>query len=258
MSRIFNFISRLASLLIIGGAGVIIYSATNSTPAKQQAVAETETARQELLPPPPAIEIQQRLPPEKPAVWKKILNYLDGPCHPALESFLQAYDYRELRSSVVPIIKDENTGEMNLGAICDIFDYLSHWRYIDDPAGENMITPATTTWRLRAGDCDDLACVQSAANHIVGGIVRVTFGSNEQSAHAWCEVSLGLISRQEVENYLRIRYQIPAKTPICYREDTAGFIWLNLDWTATHPGGPYFQASHGATYYPCENRCETF
>ena len=257
MSTVFSILSRLATVIIICAACLFLFSINCHEGRTSTLTAVEEVVN--FLPPPPPITVPAILAtPVKYSAWQKVLSFIEGPCHPVLESFISAFNYRELRSYVIPVIKEENSGEFNLGAICDVFDFLSTWKYIDDPAGVNVITPATTTWGLRAGDCDDLSCCQSAAVTTIGGVTRVIFASNADSAHAWCEVCLGSLSRSDAENYLRARYHLSSDVSLFFREDERGLLWLNLDWTADHPGGANYRATTGAIYYPTENRCETF
>lgn len=257
MSTVFTFLSRLASLIVICTAGLAIYNICRTPDVPEQAGFEEEAVV--LLPPPPLIVTPPILAQKtEPSLWEKALSYLNGPCHPILPSFIHAFNYRELRSSVIPVVKDENSGDFNLGAACDVFDFLQTWKYIDDPAADDIVSPATVTWKLRAGDCDDKACCLGAALTCIGAITRISFATNNNIAHAWCEICLGNLSRERVEGYLRARYQLPPQTNICFREDSRGLLWLNLDWSADYPGGPYFQAVSGALYFPSEGRCETF
>ena len=42
------------------------------------------------------------------------------------------------------------------------------------------------------------------------------------------------------------------------RTDKDGNKWLNLDWFANHPGGKYFDYTHGTTFYIIQEYCNDF
>jgi len=82
----------------------------------------------------------------------------------------------------------------------------------------------------------------------IGGSPRVILASNTGGGHAYTEVYLGpdKSNLESATKYICKRYNCKG---IAYRVSNEGGqtrYWLNLDWWAKHPGGPYYQ-NDGAT-----------
>ena len=61
--------------------------------------------------------------------------------------------------------------------------------------------------------------------------------------------------KQELIQFLNKRYGRFYKNKIAvhFSLDDVGDYWLNLDWTAKHPGGKYYKSDHETIYYPTQN-----
>lgn len=149
-------------------------------------------------------------------------------------------------------------GKYNIGQVCEIFKYLyNKWRYVNDPIGSDYVARASESISQThfSGDCDDFAVLMASCILAIGGNVRINIASNEQSCHAFCELNISNLknSSDEVMDDDDISSGIAEKFPnvnidrLYYRVDNDG-KWLNLDWTASYPGGKYFNYSTCESY----------
>lgn len=205
------------------------------------------------LPPPPVVPAP-RLPREESRVWKGLGNFLS--CGQMGRKVFKACDYQPHRAQVLQAIQPANAGNFNLGQICDIYDYLRHWVYVNDPHGKEHFAPASQSWKIRRGDCDDFAIAMASALYAIGGYPRVVFAKNDREGHAFTEVCLGLMPEREIVEYLAARYQLEPGTSFFLTRDQNANIYLNLDWNAPYPGGPYFKATSKAYFYLSDQTCE--
>jgi len=145
----------------------------------------------------------------------------------------------------------EYPGEYNIGQICSIYEYIrGEWRYVSDPSGQEYFAYASESIENGlVGDCDDFAILMAATIEAIGGGSRVILASGPEGAHAYAEVYVG---PEEAELTQKILQDLANKyyTRINYQVDSGGRVWLNLDWTATHPGGPFFEGTIVDRIYP--------
>ena len=162
-----------------------------------------------------------------------------------------AIDYWDpiTRSFAMNCISPYHSGNYSIDQICDIWDTcMKRWVYVSDPAGGVAFnpTPASETIAMGVrGDCDDFAALVAASVEAIGGRTRVIIAHSQdwQSLHAYAEVWLGKLDEdgiQSIADYIATRYWLLLPTEIYYWRDANGDIWLNLDWSARHPGGPYW------------------
>ncbi len=114
----------------------------------------------------------------------------------------------------------------------------SRWNYVNDPKGKEYIARATESLIHFSGDCDDHAILMAACVRSVGGTPRLI----HTGGHIYPEVLIGNKTDLEAINYLvkEILFQKESKNKeLHYHIDERGQIWLNLDYTATYPGGPF-------------------
>lgn len=114
----------------------------------------------------------------------------------------------------------------------------NHWNYVNDPKGREYIALATESLIHFSGDCDDHAILMAACIRAVGGTPRLI----HTKGHIYPEILIGDKSDLEKVNFL-IREKLfkneSKNKEIHYHIDERGFIWLNLDYTALFPGGPF-------------------
>lgn len=114
----------------------------------------------------------------------------------------------------------------------------SRWNYVDDPRQQEYFAPAPESAQLLAGDCDDHAILMASAVLAIGGAPRLVL----TTGHLYPELCIG--NRRDLEqiNYLIRKQLFPGESrgqDIHYHEDENGRVWINMDYTARYPGGPF-------------------
>jgi len=162
-----------------------------------------------------------------------------------------------VRNYAVNLVK-KYPGVYNVPQICSIwYDLKENWRYVSDPRGQDYFAPANETIKVGlAGDCDDFAILMASLIEAIGGGARVAFTLNaKQGNHAYCEVFIGN-TEQEKERACASILVHPKVSPyilVNWHESKKSGYWLNLDWSADYPGGPFFEASQLIFIYPNGN-----
>lgn len=114
----------------------------------------------------------------------------------------------------------------------------NRWNYVNDPKGREYIASASESLQHFSGDCDDHAILMAAAIRAVGGTPRII----HTGGHLYPEMLVGSKADLETANYL-IKEVLFAQESrgkeVHYHIDERGQVWLNLDYTATYPGGPF-------------------
>jgi hypothetical protein len=114
----------------------------------------------------------------------------------------------------------------------------NRWNYVDDPKGRDYIASAVESLQHFSGDCDDHAILMAAAIRSIGGTPRII----HTGGHLYPEMLIGNKADLETANYLIKEVLFPEESrgkEIHYHIDERKQIWLNLDYTATYPGGPF-------------------
>jgi len=114
----------------------------------------------------------------------------------------------------------------------------SRWNYVSDPKGKDYIARATESLRYLSGDCDDHSILMASCVRAIGGTQRLI----HTGGHIYPEILIGDRNDLETINYLikKVLFVQESKgKQIHYHIDERGQIWLNLDYTATYPGGPF-------------------
>lgn len=114
----------------------------------------------------------------------------------------------------------------------------SRWYYVSDPKGQDYIATATESLQYLSGDCDDHSILMAACIKSIGGTMRLI----HTKGHIYPELYIGTKKDLEEMNYAikKILFPLESKNrPINYHIDERGNIWLNLDYTAKYPGGPF-------------------
>ena len=118
----------------------------------------------------------------------------------------------------------------------------AHWRYVSDPQGGEYFARASESVGLLAGDCDDHAILMAACIKAIGGEARLV----RTSGHIYPEFKVGGNKDLERAAYL-IRKELfmreVGEAPLYYHTDADGGIWLNMDYTRSHPGGEVLDES---------------
>lgn len=114
----------------------------------------------------------------------------------------------------------------------------SRWNYVSDPKGHDYIAKATESVQYLSGDCDDHSVFMAACIKSIGGTMRLI----HTKGHIYPELLIGTKKDLEHINYAIKKVLFPNESkgkPINYHIDERGNIWLNLDYTAKYPGGPF-------------------
>jgi hypothetical protein len=117
-------------------------------------------------------------------------------------------------------------------------DIRNRWAYVNDPRNAEYIASADESLQHFAGDCDDHAILMAACIRAIGGTPRII----HTGGHLYPEMLVGKKADLEIANYLIKQFLFAEESrgrEVHYHEDEYGQIWLNLDYTATYPGGPF-------------------
>ncbi|MGV1011971.1 MAG: transglutaminase [Flavobacterium sp.] len=116
----------------------------------------------------------------------------------------------------------------------------NNWNYVSDPKGKEYIASASESVRYLSGDCDDHSILMAAAVKSIGGTPRLI----HTDGHIYPEILIGKRADMETMNYLIKKVLFPKESngkTIHYHIDERGNVWLNLDYTAKYPGGPFMK-----------------
>jgi len=118
-----------------------------------------------------------------------------------------------------------------------LFRYINtHFKYVQDTRrDEYFATARETILNGLGGDCDDHSILMAACLQSIGAQCRIVL----IQGHAYPELSCG--SKEDFEamkQAIITLFPRPAVKEIYYHE-MKGSYWINLDYTARHPGGPY-------------------
>lgn len=114
----------------------------------------------------------------------------------------------------------------------------NRWNYVNDPKGKEYIAYASESLQHFSGDCDDHAILMSALVRAIGGTPRII----HTGGHLYPEMLIGNRADFENINYLikEVLFKEESRgKEVHYHIDERGQIWLNLDYTAKYPGGPF-------------------
>lgn len=117
----------------------------------------------------------------------------------------------------------------------------NRWNYVNDPKGREYIASASESLQHLSGDCDDHAILMSAAVRAIGGTPRII----HTGGHLYPEMLIGTKADLEIVNYLIKEVLFTEESrgkEVHYHIDERGQVWLNLDYTASYPGGPFMSA----------------
>lgn len=114
----------------------------------------------------------------------------------------------------------------------------NRWNYVNDPVGREYIARASESLQHFSGDCDDHAILMAACIRAIGGTPRLI----HTGGHIYPEMLIGTKADLELA-ILLIKDNLFVKESsgkqIHYHFDERGQYWLNLDYTAKYPGGPF-------------------
>jgi hypothetical protein len=120
-----------------------------------------------------------------------------------------------------------------------VFKEINHrWNYVNDPKEGDYIATASESLLYFSGDCDDHSILMAAAIRAIGGTPRLI----HTKGHIYPEILIGSLVDLEKVNYLIKNVLFEKEShdkQLYYHVDERNQVWLNLDYTATYPGGPF-------------------
>jgi hypothetical protein len=151
-----------------------------------------------------------------------------------------------------------NAGPYKVEQVARLWTYVrERWRYVNDPQGNEYFARASETIENQfTGDCDDFGILMMSMITAIGGEARLVMMDGPRGGHAYAEAcvhqSPDTVRRRLSKHYRRVR----RVESIHYRPAKDCAVWLNLDWNAGVPGGPYEPESWAVAIYP-DGRTET-
>lgn len=152
-------------------------------------------------------------------------------------------------------------GAFHVGQVAAIWsDVRGRWSYVNDPRGDEYFARASETIdNEMVGDCDDFAILLVAMVEAIGADARVVMSDGERGGHAYAEVCVPGEPERVVSDlqahYRRQRSRTRVRE-VHYRTDGTCRVWLNLDWSAEVPGGPYGREDWAVAIHP-DGKTET-
>lgn len=143
-------------------------------------------------------------------------------------------------------------GKFNFRQVCEIFNYCyKNWSYVNDPKNDEYVARASESIAASlCGDCDDFAVLMASCIIAVGGEAAITTAYYGDRGHAYAEVNIEGMDTDEIVGILKENYPHAPIDEIAVRKDQYG-VWLNLDWQANYPGGPYWKSDRAYVYVKC-------
>jgi hypothetical protein len=150
-------------------------------------------------------------------------------------------------------------GPFHVEQVAEIWNAVRKgWRYVNDPEGQDYFATASETIdNGYIGDCDDFAITLASMVLAIGGKARVVVMDGPKGGHAYSEACVQG-EPTKVATALRKHYKARWKSylaghkvpsEIAFRSSAECPIWLNLDWNAVVPGGPYETESWAVAIY---------
>lgn len=114
----------------------------------------------------------------------------------------------------------------------------NRWHYVNDPKEGDYIATASESLLYFSGDCDDHSILMAATIRSIGGTPRLI----HTKGHIYPEILIGTRNDLDKINYLIknvLFVDESHKKELHYHIDERNQVWLNLDYTAKYPGGPF-------------------
>lgn len=164
----------------------------------------------------------------------KIINAVDF-TNPKVRNFALHATTKHFRD-----VKGFNENRKMIQCFAVFKEIKNNWNYVNDPKGREYIAYASESLQHFSGDCDDHAVLMAACIKAIGGTPRII----HTGGHLYPEMLIGNKSDLETAIYLikEVLFVNESKDKeIHYHIDERGNIWLNLDYTAKYPGGPFMK-----------------
>lgn len=118
-----------------------------------------------------------------------------------------------------------------------LFKYINtHFNYVPDAQrDEYFATPKETILNGLGGDCDDHSILMASTLMSIGAKCRLVV----IEGHMYPELYVGDKEQYEIMQQAIIQLFRGVNVEKIYYHENNGEYWINLDYTARHPGGPY-------------------
>jgi hypothetical protein len=165
-------------------------------------------------------------------------------------SISQAIDYLNptVHNFALQQVQRSSSGAYTIAQICDVWQSINRqWTYVSDPPNFDYWTSASDSINNGLkGNCADYATLNAAVIESIGGAARVVTACapGGSPCHAYAEVYLDNTQSelQAAANEICSRYHCNTIHSHPYLDSKGNTEhWLNLDWQANYPGGPFFQ-----------------
>lgn len=114
----------------------------------------------------------------------------------------------------------------------------SRWNYVNDPKTDEYFANASESLTYFSGDCDDHAILMAATIKSIGGTMRLI----HTGRHMYPELLIGKAKDLEQVVYIiknELFKNLTKGKVLFIHRDEDDKIWLNMDYTAHYPGGPF-------------------
>jgi len=118
-----------------------------------------------------------------------------------------------------------------------LFKYInSHFKYVSDSErDEYFATPRETILNGLGGDCDDHSILMVSTMQAIGAHCRMVLTEGHLYPELFCGDEKNF---EKIYTAIMNLFSREVKGNIYYHEED-GAYWINLDYSARHPGGPY-------------------
>ncbi len=113
-----------------------------------------------------------------------------------------------------------------------------NWKYVNDPRNTDYYSAPIESIGLLAGDCDDYSILMASSVMAVGGEARIIISES----HMYTEVKVGTMDDlDKVSEAVRTLFPDEVNGGKIHYHETNGELWMNFDYTASYPGGPFLE-----------------
>jgi len=170
-------------------------------------------------------------------------SFFDGPLTKTVKSLQSKVEYKDsvVRNFAVQHSLDYfDEYHMKYGSmvrLLSLFKYInSNFKYVSDSErDEYFATPRETILNGMGGDCDDHTLLMVSCLKAIGGHLRMVLTEGHLYPEMLCGDEKSFERMQQAIVYL---FGNEAIDNMYYHEQN-GQYWLNLDYSAKYPGGPY-------------------
>jgi hypothetical protein len=170
-------------------------------------------------------------------------SFFDGPLTRTVKAIQSKVDYRDsvVRNfAVTNSLRyfDEYYGKFGpVVRSLSLFKYINNnFKYVaDSERDEYFATPRETILNGMGGDCDDHSILMVSALNAIGVHARMVLTEGHLYPELFCGDEKNF---EKVNTAIMSLFSREVKGNIYYHEQNGEF-WINLDYSAHHPGGPY-------------------